>query len=80
VSNAGVARQTTRETPIIPKFAAFAGRIGALGCDYLDAPVSGGEVGGEAAFVRLKPVFEPLGKNITLVGANGDGQTAKVAN
>ena len=70
----------------------FANKIKALGCDYLDAPVSGGEVGAknatltimiggsEAAFERIKPLFELLGKNITLVGGNGDGQTAKVAN
>ena len=71
---------------------AFAQRINALGCDYLDAPVSGGEVGAkagsltimvggpEAAFERVKPLFELMGKNITLVGGNGDGQTCKVAN
>ena len=70
----------------------FAQRINALGCDYLDAPVSGGEVGAknatlsimvggpDAAFERVKPLFELMGKNITLVGGNGDGQTAKVAN
>ena len=70
----------------------FAARINALGCDYLDAPVSGGEVGAkaasltimvggsEAAFARVKPLFELMGKNITLVGGNGDGQTCKVAN
>jgi len=70
----------------------FARRINALGCDYLDAPVSGGEVGAkaasltimvggpEAAFERVKPLFELMGKNITLVGGNGDGQTCKVAN
>ena len=70
----------------------FATRINALGCDYLDAPVSGGEVGAraasltimvggpEAAFERVRPLFELMGKNITLVGGNGDGQTAKVAN
>jgi 2-hydroxy-3-oxopropionate reductase len=70
----------------------FARRIEALGCDYLDAPVSGGEVGAknatlsimvggpESAFNRVKPLFELMGKNITLVGNNGDGQTAKVAN
>jgi 2-hydroxy-3-oxopropionate reductase len=70
----------------------FAARIEKLGCDYLDAPVSGGEVaaknasltimvgGKEAAFERAKPIFERLGKNITLVGGSGDGQTAKVAN
>jgi 2-hydroxy-3-oxopropionate reductase len=70
----------------------FAAKINALGCDYLDAPVSGGEVGAkagsltimvggpEAAFERVKPLFELMGKNITLVGGNGDGQTTKVAN
>jgi 2-hydroxy-3-oxopropionate reductase len=70
----------------------FAARINALGCDYLDAPVSGGEVGAkaasltimvggtEAAFARVKPLFELMGKNITLVGGIGDGQTCKVAN
>ncbi len=70
----------------------FAQRVNALGCDYLDAPVSGGDVGAraatltimvggpEAAFARVKPIFELMGKNITLVGGNGDGQTTKVAN
>jgi 2-hydroxy-3-oxopropionate reductase len=71
----------------------FAARIGEKGCDYLDAPVSGGEVGAKqaslsimvggprAAFDRAKPLFEAMGKNITLVGAeNGAGQTCKVAN
>lgn len=70
----------------------FAQKINALGCDYLDAPVSGGEVGAKAAsltimvggpqtaFDLVKPLFELMGKNITLVGANGDGQTCKVAN
>ena len=38
-------------------------------------------VGGpEAVFERIRPLFELMGKNITLVGGNGDGQTAKVAN
>ncbi len=70
----------------------FAQKINALGCDYLDAPVSGGEVGAKAAsltimiggpeatFEKIKPLFELMGKNITLVGGNGDGQTCKVAN
>jgi 2-hydroxy-3-oxopropionate reductase len=70
----------------------FANKINALGCDYLDAPVSGGEVGAknatlsimvggnEVVFEKVKPIFELMGKNINLVGANGDGQTAKVAN
>ena len=71
---------------------AFALKINALGCDYLDAPVSGGEVGAKAAsltimvggpsaaFDRVRPLCELMGKNITLVGGNGDGQTCKVAN
>jgi len=70
----------------------FAKKINALGCDYLDAPVSGGEVGAknatlsimvggeEGVFNKVKPVLDLMGKNINLVGRNGDGQTAKVAN
>jgi 2-hydroxy-3-oxopropionate reductase len=70
----------------------FAKRINDLGCAYLDAPVSGGEVGAKAAsltimvggpadaFEKVKPLFDRMGKNITLVGGNGDGQTCKVAN
>ncbi len=71
----------------------FARKVNAKGCDYLDAPVSGGEVGAkqgsltimvggpDAAFARAMPLFEKLGKTITHVGSeNGDGQTCKVAN
>ena len=71
----------------------FARRINEKGCEYLDAPVSGGEVGAqqatltimvggpEGAFGRAKPLFEKMGKNITHVGNdNGAGQTCKVAN
>ena len=70
----------------------FAQKINALGCEYLDAPVSGGQLGAkgatltimvggsEATFAKLKPVFELMGKNITLVGENGAGQITKVAN
>jgi 2-hydroxy-3-oxopropionate reductase len=70
----------------------FAARINELGCDYLDAPVSGGEVGAkgasltimvggsDAAFEKARPLFELMGKNMTLVGENGAGQTCKVAN
>jgi 2-hydroxy-3-oxopropionate reductase len=77
-------------SPIATK--TFASKINALGCEYLDAPVSGGEVGAknatlsimvggsEATFERVKPLFELMGKNINRVGGNGDGQTAKVAN
>jgi len=71
---------------------AFAKKINALGADYIDAPVSGGEVGAKAAsltimcggetavFETVRPLLEKMGKNITLVGGNGDGQTTKVAN
>lgn len=70
----------------------FADKIKATGAAYLDAPVSGGEVGAKAAtlsimiggcektFERALPLFQAMGKNITRVGGNGDGQTAKVAN
>ena len=71
---------------------AFAAKINEKGAQYLDAPVSGGEVGAKAAtlsimvggeadaFERVLPLFQAMGKNITLVGGNGDGQTTKVAN
>ena len=78
-------------SPVATK--AFAARINVLGCDYLDAPVSGGEVGAkaasltimvggpDAAFARAKPLFDLMGKNITHIGSeNGTGQTCKVAN
>lgn len=70
----------------------FAKKLNDLGCDYVDAPVSGGQVGAqnatlsimvggdEAVFNQVKPLFELMGKNINLVGGNGAGQTAKVAN
>ena len=71
---------------------ALAARVNGLGCEYVDAPVSGGEVGARAAtltimvgasdagFARVQPVLALLGKNVTHVGPNGAGQTAKVAN
>jgi 2-hydroxy-3-oxopropionate reductase len=70
----------------------FAARITALGGEYLDAPVSGGEVGAKAAsltimvggteagFARVLPLLQLMGKNITHVGGHGDGQVTKVAN
>ena len=71
----------------------FAARINALGCEYLDAPVSGGEIGAisgkmtimvggpKAAFDRAKPAFDAMGSTVTLIGTrNGDGQVCKVAN
>lgn len=77
-------------SPVATKI--FAERLAGQGVDYLDAPVSGGEVGAknaaltimvggsDAAFARALPLFEKMGKNITHVGGVGDGQTAKVAN
>jgi 2-hydroxy-3-oxopropionate reductase len=77
-------------SPIATKV--FAQKINALGADYIDAPVSGGEVGAKAAsltimcggdaavFEKVRPLLEKMGKSITLVGGNGDGQTTKVAN
>ena len=70
----------------------FARRIEELGCSYVDSPVSGGEVGAKAGtltlmvggreqvFERIKPLLQLMGKTITLIGGNGDGQTAKAAN
>ncbi len=70
----------------------FAKKVNAKGAEYLDAPVSGGEVGAKAAsltimvggpqgaFDTVKPLFDKMGKNVTLIGGNGDGQTTKVAN
>ncbi|QUJ68614.1 2-hydroxy-3-oxopropionate reductase [Photobacterium sp. GJ3] len=70
----------------------IAARVKETGADYLDAPVSGGEVGAvnatltimvggsEAGFAKAKPLFEIMGKNINLVGENGAGQICKVAN
>ncbi len=70
----------------------FAARINQFGCDYVDAPVSGGDIGAknatltimvgasELVFQKVKPVLELLGKSITLIGDNGAGQTCKIAN
>ena len=71
----------------------YAARLIAKGCEYVDAPVSGGEVGAKAAtltimaggadasFARAKPLFDLMGKNITHVGSEaGAGQVCKVAN
>jgi 2-hydroxy-3-oxopropionate reductase len=70
----------------------FVHQIKAKGAHYVDAPVSGGQVGAEAAtlaimvgtsedvFARVEPIFKTLGKNITHVGEVGAGQVAKAAN
>ena len=77
-------------SPVATK--AFAARLAENGVEMMDAPVSGGQAGAENAaltimvggkeqsFSMLRPYFELMGKNINLVGGNGDGQTAKVAN
>lgn len=77
-------------SPVATK--AFAARIAQCGAGYVDAPVSGGEVGAKAAsltimaggteadFERARPLFELMGKNITHIGPVGSGQTTKVAN
>jgi 2-hydroxy-3-oxopropionate reductase len=93
-ASTGTARKVVVDMSSISPMAtkAFAQKINALGADYIDAPVSGGEVGAKAAsltimcggeqavFERVRPLLEKMGKNITLVGGNGDGQTTKVAN
>ena len=93
-ASTGTARKVVVDMSSISPIAtkAFAQKINALGADYIDAPVSGGEVGAKAAsltimcggeqavFERVRPLLEKMGKNITLVGGNGDGQTTKVAN
>ncbi|MGF6176277.1 2-hydroxy-3-oxopropionate reductase [Ensifer sp. 4252] len=70
----------------------FAKKVRETGAEYVDAPVSGGEVGAKNAslsimaggsqesFDRALPLFKLMGKNITLVGDCGDGQVTKVAN
>jgi 2-hydroxy-3-oxopropionate reductase len=70
----------------------FAKKVRETGSEYIDAPVSGGEVGAKGAtlsimaggsqeaFDRALPLFKLMGKNITLVGDCGDGQVTKVAN
>ncbi len=90
LSNGKIVVDMSSISPLATK--EFAKKINAQGCEYLDAPVSGGEVGAKAAsltimvggseatFAKVKPLFELMGKNITLVGGNGDGQTTKVAN
>jgi 2-hydroxy-3-oxopropionate reductase len=77
-------------SPIATK--GFAERVRGLGCDYVDAPVSGGEVGARGAtltimvgasptgFQRVLPLLQLMGKNVTRVGDAGAGQICKVAN
>ncbi|HET7776484.1 MAG TPA: NAD(P)-dependent oxidoreductase [Azospira sp.] len=71
---------------------AIADKLRSRGVDFIDAPVSGGEVGAIAgtlsimaggsaeAFAKALPAFQCLGKNIVHVGASGAGQVAKACN
>ena len=70
----------------------FASQLNDLGHDYVDAPVSGGDVGAKNAtltimagaskevFDKVQPIFDLMGANVTLIGENGAGQICKVAN
>lgn len=70
----------------------IAGKLAARGIDFLDAPVSGGDVGAHAgtlsimvggkaaAFEKAQAVFACLGKNVVHVGESGAGQVTKAAN
>jgi 2-hydroxy-3-oxopropionate reductase len=67
-------------------------RLAEKGIEFVDAPVSGGEtgainaaltimVGGKvAAFEKVKPLLEKMGKSVTLIGDSGAGQVAKACN
>jgi 2-hydroxy-3-oxopropionate reductase len=71
----------------VPETKSFAQRV-----NWVDAPVSGGQVGAEAGnltimaggseahFQRALPVFQAVGQNITHLGASGAGQVTKLAN
>ena len=79
-------------TTKVPVTRAFAKAIEDKGCDYVDAPVSGGTIGAEnatltimaggtdAAFKRAHPILNVLGSRITHIGSAGTGQVAKAAN
>jgi 2-hydroxy-3-oxopropionate reductase len=70
----------------------FAKTVEKHGCSFLDSPVSGGEpgainatlaymIGGDEAVVeKIRDVFLAMGKSITVVGPNGSGSVAKLAN
>ena len=71
----------------VPETQAFAKRV-----HWIDAPVSGGQVGAEAGnltimaggteanFQRALPILQAVGQNITHMGASGSGQVTKLAN
>lgn len=78
-------------TAVVPT-RAFARRLAQRGVEFVDAPVSGGQIGAvdasltimaggaDAAIARARPIFAVLGRQFTHVGAVGAGQVAKAAN
>ena len=70
----------------------IARRLSERKIDFLDAPVSGGDIGAKsgkltimvggdrAVFDRVKQVFDPMGTRVTWVGPSGAGQVVKAAN
>ena len=66
--------------------------LAAKGIEFIDAPVSGGETGAINAaltimaggkpevFEKVRPLFEKMGKSVTLIGDSGAGQVAKACN
>ncbi len=70
----------------------IAGRLEEKGIPFLDAPVSGGDIGAQKgtltimvggekeAFETVKDIFEPLGKRLTYMGPSGSGQVTKACN
>lgn len=96
---AGLSQDTTKRKIVVDmssisplKTRKFALKIHTQGHDYVDAPVSGGDVGAQnatltimvgadpAVFSIVKPVLELMGQTVTLVGENGAGQVCKIAN
>lgn len=71
---------------------AIAAALAPQGVDFLDCPVSGGEVGAingtltvmvggkHSALEQVRPVLEAMGKTITWIGESGAGQVAKACN
>jgi 2-hydroxy-3-oxopropionate reductase len=94
VASAGTAGLVAVDMSTIAPAAARAihADLAAAGVDFIDAPVSGGEVGAiagtlsimaggsDAAFARAQAAFECMGKNIVHVGGPGAGQVTKAAN
>ena len=70
----------------------MANELSKKGVEMLDAPVSGGVIGAdngtlsimvggkEKIFNECKPILERMGKTITYIGGNGDGQICKAVN